>query len=458
MAEASRWRIRASRRPKTFIRYETLCASFLGIFFLALSLGPRIPLPIDVGRRVDLRIHEVLILTASLIVIYSLTYKRNPKRLVSPWSPWFLIAFLSVTLALAVKTTIAHEQLLLNLGYSFRALMFFTISVTVFVIAHNGGTSLRRFTLPLICAAFGLNAVHTIFNGVRGRNSFIEDLNGKVTEQYGPGLLGEPNGLAAGVFFVYFLVVFAQWRSGSLKAQLLLSVGVIISLTCLYLTNNRSAMVMAVVVLVLQLLSSVNRKAYPMTVFYALILALGAASFFVLNPRGSSETVGEALSGGRIPQWTRSLDLIRENPIIGWNFGSNEAHHAFLRLWGEFGAASAVLFLILLMIILWRNPRRELPVVLAAQDQTRYKTISQMSSPSDDSWLRVLKHFLAALLVGGLLTDSFTPVQNWDLLGFSVGMAWATWTGSLYGPSRVSHQATMKCKAAIEGQLKSPPK
>jgi len=446
----SKLRTRIRQSSGSLTRFEIVCSLLLGGFFVALSLGPRIPLPIDVGRRVDLRIHEIIVVILTIMAVYLVIWKKSPGKLITPWSPWFLIAFVSIVSTLFVKSMLAREQLFLNLGYSFRALMFFAISVSIFSVAYNCKSGLRNITLPLMLFAFIVNAFHMILNSLQGKNSFIEDLNGVAIQQYSPGLLGEPNALAAGVFFVFFLIVFAQQRSVSLKAQISLTMGIIISLVCVYMTNNRSAMVMAVFAMVLELYGSISRKTNLRTIFYASILIIGAVSFFLLNPRGSSETVSGALSYGRLPQWTGSLDLLKENPILGWNFGFNEAHHAFLRLWGEFGAVSALLFLTLLVVVLLRAPRIESQGASVTKDQ--HQKTSQMGLQNDDYWVRVLKQFLAVLLIGGLLTDSFTPVQSWDLLAFSFGMAWATWSGLGAESTKLSLKVKGEHEAKFESQ------
>lgn len=433
----SKLRMRIRQCSGSLTRLEIVCAVLLGGFFVALSLGPRIPLPIDVGRRVDLRIHEIIVVILTMMAVYLVIWKKTPTKLISPWSPWFLIAFVSLVATLFVKTMLAREQIFLNLGYSFRALMFFVISVSIFIVAYNCKSGLRRFTLPLMLLAFIINAIHMILNSIQGKNAFIEDLYGNAIEQYSPGLLGEPNALAAGTYFVFFIVLFAQWRSRSLTAQLFISLGVVVALVCIYMTNNRSAMIMAVVAIVIQLVSSIIRRNHWASTFYALILVSGAVSFFILNARGSSETISGALSYGRIPQWTRSVDLLKENPIFGWNLGSNEPHQAFLRLLGEFGIVTAGLFMALLAVILWRSPGIERK--WNSETQGDSLKVMQVELRNDHYSLRVLKQLLAVLLVGGLVTDSLTPVQSWDLLAFSLGMAWATWHAGRPEPTSFSH-------------------
>lgn len=391
-------------------RVRTLAALSLGAFFLLLTVGPRIPLAIEIGRRVDLRLHEILFVGMLLVGIYFLINQGQFVSLRSPWYPFFGLSFIIVSLSLSLKVITTSSNLLMGLGYSYRALIFFFMSVVVANIAIRAGSGTTTIVIPTILLAFILNSVHVIWHSVHGSKTLFADNTGTLVQLYSPGLVGEPNALAAGIFFIYILTVLVQWHSTSMRQNLLIFLGLIVTLVCIYSINNRSAMVMAAMALVILIGTSLARRELKKAFFACVLLLTGLFSFFAVNPRGSAEGPIDALSNGRWPQWERALDLIQVDPVLGWELGTNEAHQAFLRLWGDWGLVGGLLFIVLLISMLIRSPGRETTDLI-----------------DGGLWVRVLKMFIIVLLVGGLLTDSMTPVISWDLLSFSVGLAWATW-------------------------------
>jgi hypothetical protein len=339
---------------------------------------------------------------------------RNQIRYKSPWSPWFAFSFAIIAISLGIKTINSDQNLLINLGYSLRALVFFLISAVVAVLATVGRPMLARVLFPTILIAFTINTYHVISGGISGSNAFIADANGEIDQLYGPGIIGEPNPLAAGIFFVYILVFLMQWNTTTWKQQALLLVGFSLILASIFFINNRSAMIMAGVALIIYVWKSARNRNFTMATIVGSFIVISSFAYAFLTDRGPITEFGAMMTIGRIPQWQSNLDLIQLNPIFGWQLGSHEAHHAFFRLWGEWGIPATLAFLIFLLTVLIRKPN------------------SQIFAPTDnfftnDFWVKTLKLFVFLLLVGGLTTDSLTPVLSWDLLAMSVGIAWGTW-------------------------------
>lgn len=399
------------RRPSIQTRLEEkVSGSLLALFFLALTLGPRFPLAVDVGRRADLRIHEILLVFFLVIVSFSIKQTRKITNLRSPWSPFLSVSLACLIATLILKLLLSDGNTLRQLGYSYRAVVFFVITFLIGYLAWKAGTYLGTFVIFGILISFSINVAHVISNGLRGSNATMANNEGLLVQLYSPGLLGEPNALSAGIYFVFTLSFFTIWLAlkDSFKTWTLL--GVMLSLASIFVIDNRSAMVMAGFVLIIGALMAFKRKNLVALAFQGVIFIGAVIFFFFLSSRGASEDVGTAITQGRLPQWQRSLTLLRQSTVLGWDLGTNEAHQSFLRLWGDWGAISAISLLLLFAVIIVRKPKPHIA-----------------TTPGNIQWLVLLKLFLTSLLVGGLLTDSLTPVLSWDLLAFSVGIAWGTW-------------------------------
>jgi hypothetical protein len=304
-------------------------------------------------------------------------------------------------------------------------MIFFALSVIVAILAYIAQPHIKTILIPSILLSFSMNSFYVIWNGIRGVNATFTDAQGEKLELYGPGLIGEQNALAAGIFFIYLLTSMIQWPVSSRREQIYISLGMLICLVSIYYINNRSIMIMAAVAILIGAVLTLARRNFKAFAFSASLLVIGVFAFYFVNPRSTTEGIGEALSLGRLPQWERSISLISSDYFFGWELGTNEAHQAFLRLWGEWGLMASLAFLLLLLYMIMHRPSREV-----------------VCSPGSNYWVNVLRMFIVVLLIGGLFTDSLTPVISWDLLSFSVGLAWATWGAS----AKLSQTAELNSK------------
>lgn len=418
--KSSTWRIRGilqgidDQAPR-------LSSILLCLFVLTLTLGPRIPIPLDLGRRVDARIHEIIVVLLAPLICTVL--RLRPADLRSPWYPFMSLAFVAGTGSLILKS-VSSEAPLLSFGYTFRFVMFFLTVIVIYALAMRAGRACTKWVLAAVFSTFILNASYVVLGGLRGTRASLELPGGEIMALYGPGLVGEVNPLSAGIFFIFVLAVLVTFPATRCVARSLIFIGIVLTGTCVYFIGNRAAMLMYGLGLAVYVVQQVRRKQFAETLLTILFAVVSAMFFIVFNTRGGTAVIGpNAVSEARGTQWIRAADLIRENPLFGWSLGTNEAHQAFLRLWGELGLLGMLFFVTFVMSLLLRSGKvvsSPLPFGYHSNDLPAASgTQSHLIS-----WPRTLKLFLLLIILGGMITDSLTPVMSQDLLALLVGLAW----------------------------------
>ncbi len=81
----------------------------------------------------------------------------------------------------------------------------------------------------------------------------------------------------------------------------------------------------------------------------------------------------------------------------------------------EYGLIGTIAFGVLILVILKRTPLRN-----------SLRVPSSEHLPFRFIWAFTLKAYLIALLVAGVLTDSFTTTISWHLLAIFAGLAWGS--------------------------------
>jgi tetratricopeptide (TPR) repeat protein len=168
---------------------------------------------------------------------------------------------------------------------------------------------------------------------------------------------------------------------------------VLVSLPALYLTESRSGwigLLVGVVVLVVALsLRKGFRRFLIVLIVAPMLAASGGYVAWMVSPRVQAR-VEQALNGDiRVVIWKDTLEIIRENPVLGSGLGSYRwmyphfqkymienadpefAHNDYLQYWAEFGAPGiglmsvVVLLIVARMIGLIRRNENEKEVFLA---------------------------------------------------------------------------------------------
>lgn len=401
-----------------FCGLSQLTGVLLVVWLILVAVSPRIPVDLDLDRRSDIRLQELLFFV--LLPLATFLAVKNRFRFRSPWFPWFSISALLSTVTLTAKVLFfPPSNQLLALGYAYRFLIFFAIAFVVSTMAVSATSKLTKWLLIAINVTLVINATHIMVRGIRGDNAQILLYDGRLQPLYSPGLVGEPNALAAGIFFIFVMSVNASYVLVKGRHQRAAFLMLVIAAASVYFTNNRSAFLGVLVLLTVFLICLAWQRRIRVAAVTALgVLALGV-SFFLVNWRGRFESTSDEISIGRLPNWQSSWALLRDSPLIGWSLGEVEPHQAFLRLAGELGALGLLAIMLLFLRILTKKSD-EVPGSL--HSGLTYMTEKEFIGGR--LWIFVTKIFLLVLLAMGVLTDSLTPVLSWDLLAFCVGMAW----------------------------------
>jgi hypothetical protein len=395
-------------------------------FLLTLSLSPRMPLDLSVGRAVDYRLNELLLAPMAALAAYM--GMRKGFRMRSPWHPFLLAGFAAAS-AVTVYTIAMHQDSsLLILGHAYRFLVYFLIVLVVAVLRSSTGPRCDRFVIAAVFIAFAINSVFGAAQRLRGETAvYTNSSSGLEIKMYGSGLLGEQNPLSSGLFFVFVLVVLGallKTRSLRLIAYIPLATVCVVSLV---LVTNRSAFASAAVVLVATLWSSLPRGRLRALITTAALATTALAAVLVSDHVRLDTYSIDLAAAVRLELWATSWNLLMEVPLSGWGLGlGSDPHQAYLGILGEFGIlAGAVLLAMFASNLLTRLPSRE-----SLQDEAPFGYFQ-----ADWSW--AFRVFLLSLLVAGLLTDSLTPVHPWQLLAFLAGLSWGAWAKSGTAEKRV---------------------
>jgi hypothetical protein len=219
----------------------------LGILIAAISLSPRIPLPIDVpGRRFDLRVEDVV-----LVGLLGAWIALRPR--IDPIVRRIAFAF-AAYLAVALVATVANVALaglppIRGATYWGKQVEYMAIFVVVASWARTPDD--RRWLLRLFLALGILNAIWVGYQAIFGLRrslfqvfpAFQTNQPSTLFESYGPGLIGEVSPLSTGAFFLaqfcFFFAIFVVGLGGARRSSIVRYLAVMATIIPLVFSQSR---------------------------------------------------------------------------------------------------------------------------------------------------------------------------------------------------------------------------
>lgn len=410
---------------------NTLMATLLALVVLMISLSPRLdvpPLSQLFGRSAELRLQDIWLVPGLIIAISIAATCRQVRQ--SPWKPWLLITFVLLLiftcLAFITSDTFAYAQL----GYAARFFQLYALIFAVAVLRYRSGPVGDVFVLAALSLGFVANAINAFVMQLQGeRASYSSLFTDSPSNFYGPSMLNEPNSLSSGLYFVAGgALISALYLAKRINPAGFFVVQVAIA-TILLSVGDRASLVAFIGVLLL----TFTFKIRPTLVLASASIFIGLwfviarlADIGVGYWRFQSRYLWES-ADARSRIWLDNFGEIMERPLLGWgpggasaanNFvGISEPHNAYIRILQEYGLLGTVTFGILVVIILMRQPLRV---------SLRNPIVEYL--PFQFVWMFALKAYLVALLVAGILTDSFTTTVSWHMLAIFGGLAWGSTT------------------------------
>jgi hypothetical protein len=219
----------------------------LGILIAAISLSPRIPLPIDVpGRRFDLRVED-----AVLVGLLGAWIALRPR--IDPVVRRVAFAF-AAYLAVALVATVASVALaglppIRGATYWGKQVEYMAIFLVVASWARTPDD--RRWLLRLFLGLGILNAIWVGYQAIFGLRrslfqvfpAFQTNQPSTLFESYGPGLIGEVSPLSTGAFFLaqfcFFFAVFVIGLGGARRSSIIRYLAVLATMIPLVFSQSR---------------------------------------------------------------------------------------------------------------------------------------------------------------------------------------------------------------------------
>jgi len=406
-----------------------LSASLLALVVLMVSFSPRLNLSFlsqAVGRSAELRLQDLWLFITLFVAIALVANSRQVLQ--SPWHPWFFrIFFLLLVisfLSLATSSTFALSQL----GYAARFFQFFLFVFTIAVLRYRAGSIGDVFVLASLCFGFIANALNAFLMQLQGDNaSYFSSATGLISTFYGPSMVNEPNSLSSGLYFVAGAAFFsALYLAKRIHPAVFVALQVSV-IAILLAVGDRASFVAFIGVSLFTVTFKYRTK-------FVLISALFFIGLWFIVARLADVGVGYwrfqsrflwDSAEARSSIWRDNLGQVMERPLFGWgpggasaanNFiGISEPHNASIRMLQEYGLLGTIAFGILVVVIFKRKPLRNSLRVPSAEHL-----------PFQFIWAFTLKAYLVALLLAGVLTDSFTTTVSWHLLAIFTGMAWGS--------------------------------
>lgn len=354
----------------------------LTVVFAAVLLLPRIPLGVAMpGRRLDLRVEDVLLVILSVVWFGSLL-RAGARVYLTPLFKWLALYVGLAAVASYVGVVVLGVNPLKSMLYLGKEVEYFLL---FFLVANwvRSEEDVRTCTRSIVFLG-GLNAVWVVVQAVTGRKETLlsaeRDLptgvyEARLSESYGPNLIGEASPLATGgVFMVLLLLCFCLatveprrvWRHVLLAASVLF-------LVCLLLSFSRTSIAAALVGGVALLLYRSRRFNVPVGAFVVLTvcgvaLLLNKVTFLsgkLEKDDMSYRLKGEAIESGVTERtrdiWQPLFERALDHPVLGHGkaaigsvegLGAGEAHNHYLRVFAEMGFLGLGAFLALLGALL----------------------------------------------------------------------------------------------------------
>jgi putative inorganic carbon (hco3(-)) transporter len=311
----------------------------------------------------------VSLMTVALVGLYAIWIAR---ALVSPETAWrprlraavfpsIFLAFLIASLAVAQDRVVAGFQIAL---YAQMLLLFVYIASTVQTRSD------LRFVVVTLLIALCLESLVTLAAFAAGGSlnlpGLATDTASTVSggESRVTGTMHSPNN--AGAYFAFMFAVAAALYMSRVDARIsrLALAGSLLALVTLGLTLSRGAWLACLVSIVVLVLGfRGTRFTTPALVAFAVaVMVVFIPLLDVVSARLTTSDEGAA--AGRVPLIEMSLEMIRDNPLLGvgannfalevpgyagGEFASawlSSVHHKYLLIWSEAGAGALVAFLL----------------------------------------------------------------------------------------------------------------
>jgi len=417
-----------------------LSASLLALVVLMVSFSPRFNVSFlsqIVGRSAELRLQDLWLLVTLFVAIALAANSRQVLQ--SPWHPWFFrIFFLLLVISfisLATSSTFALSQL----GYAARFFQFFLFVFTIAVLRYRAGSIGDVFVLVSLCFGFIANALNAFSMQLQGEiASYSSSTMDFSSVFYGPSMLFEPNSLSSGLYFVAGSAFFSALYLAKRINPIIFIVLEVSIAAILLAVGDRASFVAFIGVSLFTFTFKYRAKFVLLSALFFVglwFIVARLADIGVGYWRFQSRYLWESAEA-RSNIWRANLDQVMERPFFGWgpggssaanNFvGISEPHNAYIRLLQEYGLVGTIAFGILILVILKRTPLR---------NSLRVPSVRHL--PFQFIWAFTLKAYLVALLVAGVLTDSFTTTISWYLLAIFTGLAWGSTSSQFFTSPKI---------------------
>jgi hypothetical protein len=213
-----------------------------------------------------------------------------------------------------------------------------------------------------------------------------------------------PNFLGAQLSLAIALLVPAAMQAGSVFRRIICAAVALIGIYELYATGTRTALLMAVVAVLVYLL--LKRKVFSATLLSLVVLGAVAAIVLVVSDTDVSAAFsGAAFDRGGVNTRSEAIEdlaaRVEEHPYLGAGQVEGFTANSYLRGWATYGIAFPVLFVVLIGCCLLRYVR------LRADDQLTHDSA-------------VIFSILMSLLVGGLFEGFLVDARSLPIVAFTL--------------------------------------
>ncbi len=250
--------------------------------------------------------------TFGLMILHMAVQERRIRLKAAPQNLlmlWFYAAIIMSSVATMWLPTVVDAAT----GFLSTLIMYFLIANLAATPRRIGIVINLLVVLTLVLAVQGI-VQHFTGTGFGGQETY----KGRIQAI---GIFADPNDLGLALVMVLPYLFLKLMERAKDWEKLLSAFALIVLVWALYLTQSRGGL-MAFGALLMILFSRRMGKALGYSLGGMAMLAL-----FVLGPRMSTISTGEASAYGRIEAWGLGIDLFEENPLFGVGYGNYIEHH-----------------------------------------------------------------------------------------------------------------------------------
>lgn len=413
---------------------------------VAISMTPRIPLPIVIGasRVLDIRLEDILI---SIFILYGLFYLILNRRFRFPLALPIFIYVGTGLLSSGLGVVFYGLNPLKAIFYNFKEIEYVLIFLFVANLA-NGEGALKRVFMALALAG-GANILwgfYQIFAGARGvlltiqLPSSLTHIAGSRYSGYGITTIGEFSPFSTALYFAFISYIFYSWYKSTDVSIWILVAGASASI-CSFMTGEKISVVLFAFVLIAFNIGKIN----TFRRFVGILMAFLAFAAIIFSPAMDYKKLSKSFqtgtgigrnypsvarifdkdayiittkrSGKRMEQWSKIMEYRKGTIFFGSGKGNmyiddtgttEEAHSHYVKTFVETGIFGLLAFLFLALNLVSK---------FMAAIKSRGESCLRLSG------IAALLA-LGALLIAGVVQDSFKPVLPnalfWLLAGLTL--------------------------------------